>query len=109
MAKNLVMKNFVFLLLKTKGYYNRVFTDFDSKSGLEFLILDCNTWIILKIIKDIGLMTPRRFNIYIKPLSWNTQHKNKLELNAEIIARTKDIQDVWNFHLFVFMTKSTFK
>ena len=22
------------------------------------------------------------------------QHKNKLELNAEIIARTKDIQDV---------------
>ena len=46
-------------------------------------------------------MTPIRFNIYIKPLSWNTQHKNKLELNAEIIARTKGIQDKWNFHLFV--------
>ena len=45
-------------------------------------------------------MTPRRFNIYIKRLSWNTQQKNKLELNAEIIARIKDIQDVWNFHLF---------
>ena len=38
-------------------------------------------------------MTPRSFNIYIKPLWRNTQHKNKLELNAEIIARTKDIQD----------------
>ena len=37
-------------------------------------------------------MAPRRFNIYIKPLSWNTQHKSKLELSAEIIARTKDIQ-----------------
>ena len=24
----------------------------------------------------------------------NTQHKNKLELNPEIIARTQDIQDV---------------
>ena len=55
-------------------------------------------------------MTPRRFHIYIKRLSWNTQQKNKLELNAEIIARTKDIQDVWNFHLFrkSFMAKSTF-
>ena len=40
-------------------------------------------------------MTPRRFNIYIKPLWWNTQHKNKLELNADVIARTKDIQDVF--------------
>ena len=38
-------------------------------------------------------MTPIRFNICIKPLSLNTQHKNKLELNAQIIARTKDIQD----------------
>ena len=47
-----------------------------------------------KVIKGIGLMTPRRFNIYIKRLSLNTQHKNKLELSAEIIARTKDIQDV---------------
>ena len=28
------------------------------------------------------------------------QHKNKLELNAEIIAQTKD-EDVWNFHLSV--------
>ena len=28
------------------------------------------------------------------------QHKSKLELNAEIIAQTKD-KDVWNFHLFV--------
>ena len=46
-------------------------------------------------------MTPRRFNIYLKLLSWNTQHKNKLELNAEIIARTKGIQDEWNFHLFI--------
>ena len=39
---------------------------FDSKSDLEFLILDCN---ILKIIKYIGFLTPRRFNIYIKSLS----------------------------------------
>ena len=39
-------------------------------------------------------MTPRRFNIYLRFLSWNTQHENKLELNAEIIAQTKDIQDV---------------
>ena len=39
-------------------------------------------------------MTPRRFNIYLKPLSRNTQHKNKSELNAVIIAQTKDIQDV---------------
>ena len=54
-----------------------------------------------RFIKDIGLMTPKRFNIYIKPLSWNTQHKTRLELNAEIIARTKDIQDVWNFHLLI--------
>ena len=55
-------------------------------------------------------MTPRRFNIYIKPLWWNTQHKDKLELHADIIARTKDIQDVWNFHLLreVFKAKSTF-
>ena len=29
-----------------------------------------------------------------------TQQKNKLELNVETIARTQDIQDVWNFHLF---------
>ena len=40
------------------------------------------------------------------------QHKNKLELNAEIIAQTKD-KDVWNFHLFVqeglCMPESTFK
>ena len=55
-------------------------------------------------------MTPRRFNIYIKPLSWTTQRKNKLELNAEIIARIKDIQDISNFHSFrkVFYAKSTF-
>ena len=52
------------------------------------------------MIKEKGLMTPTSFNIYIKHFSWNTQHKNKLELNAEIIARTKDIQDVWNFYLF---------
>ena len=45
-------------------------------------------------------MTPRRFNIYIKPFTLNTQHKNKLELNAEIIARTKAIQDVRNLDLF---------
>ena len=38
-------------------------------------------------------MIPRRFN-------WNTQHKNKLELNTEIITPTQDIQDVWNFRLF---------
>ena len=39
-------------------------------------------------------MTPKRFNIYVKPFSCNT-HKNKLELNAEIIARTRGIhQDV---------------
>ena len=37
---------------------------------------------------------------YMKPLLWNTQHKNKFKLNAEIIARTQDIQDVWNFHLY---------
>ena len=42
-------------------------------------------------MKDTGL----------KPLSWNTQRKNILELNEEIIAQTKDIdQDVWNFYLF---------
>ena len=41
-------------------------------------------------------MTPRRFNIYIKPLSENTQHKSKLELNAEIIARAKAIHDAGN-------------
>ena len=39
-------------------------------------------------------MTRRRFNIYLRPLSWNTQHENKLELNEEIIAQTKDVQDV---------------
>ena len=87
---------------KKASYYfdndlHRVFTGFDNKSGFEFLILDC----ILKIIKEIGSMTPRRFKIYLKPLSWNTQPKNKLKVNAEIIAQTKDIQDVWNFHLFV--------
>ena len=57
-------------------------------------------------------MTPNRFNIYVKPLSWNTQRKNKLELNEEIIARTKDIdQDVWNFFICSgrsFMAKTTF-
>ena len=41
-------------------------------------------------------MTPRRFNIYIRPLSWNTR-KNKLELNAEIIARNKDISRCMKF------------
>ena len=86
----------------------------------------------------MGFMTPRRFNIDIKSLSWKTQHKSKvsplstnpekwsntlkqivgklpticlsvfdhfmnlalkgLELNADIIAWTKDIQ--WNFQLF---------
>ena len=45
-------------------------------------------------------MTPRTFNINIWDLFRETQHKNKLKLNAEIIARTQDIQDVWNFHLF---------
>ena len=63
-------------------------------------------------MKDTGLMTPNRFNIYVKPLSWNTQRKNKLELNEEIIARTKDIdQDVWNFFICSgrsFMAKTTF-
>ena len=39
-------------------------------------------------------MTSRRFNIYLKPLSWNTQHNNKLELNTETIAQTEEIQDV---------------
>ena len=57
-------------------------------------------------------MTPNRFNIYVKPLSWNSQRKNKLELNEEIIARTKDIdQDVWNFFICSgrsFMAKTTF-
>ena len=38
-------------------------------------------------------MTPRRFNIYIKPLSWKTHHKTNLELNVEIIAPIKDILD----------------
>ena len=38
-------------------------------------------------------MTPRRSNIYMKPFV-KQQHKIKLELNAEIIAQTKDIQDV---------------
>ena len=47
------------------------------------------------MIKDIGLMTPMLFNINLKPLSLNTQHK----FNAEIIAWTKDFQDVCNFHL----------
>ena len=53
-----------------------------------------------------GLMTPRQFNIYKKPFSWKrkkkTKHKNKkkLALNAEIIAGTKDIKHVYNFHLF---------
>ena len=51
-------------------------------------------------MKYAGLMTPERFSIYIKPFSWNTQHKNKLELKAEIMAWTKDIQDVCIFHLF---------
>ena len=46
------------------------------------------------MIKDTGLMTPRRFNI--KPLSENTQPKSKLELNAEIIARAKAIHDAGN-------------
>ena len=41
-------------------------------------------------------MTPRRFNIYIKSLSENKQHKSKLELNAEIIARAKAIHDAGN-------------
>ena len=50
-------------------------------------------------------MTPKRFNIYIKPLSWNTQHKNKLKLNVEIIAQTKDILI---FSGKSFMAKSTF-
>ena len=80
---------------KKASYYfdndlHRVFTGFDNKSGFEFLILDY----ILKIIKEIGSMTPRRFKIYLKPLSWNTQPKNKLKVNAEFIAQTKDIQDV---------------
>ena len=52
------------------------------------------------MIKGTSLMTPRRFNIYIKLFSWNIQYKDKLELNAEIIDQTKDIQDVRNFNLF---------
>ena len=85
----------IFVTKDKKGRYCfdnallRVFTGFDNKRGFEFLILDC----ILKIIKEIGSMTPRRFKIYLKPLSWNTQPKNKLKVNAEIIAQTKDIQD----------------
>ena len=43
-------------------------------------------------------MAPRKFNIYIKSFSWNTQHKKNY--NAVIIAQTKNMQHVWNFHLF---------
>ena len=51
------------------------------------------------MIKGTGLVTPRRFSIYIKRFSENTQHKNKLELNGEFMARIKDIQDLPNFYL----------
>ena len=47
---------------------------------MEFLILDFNIEIVLKIKKDIGFMTPRRFNIYIKPLLSNTQEKKKVRI-----------------------------
>ena len=53
---------------------------FDSKSDMEFLILDFNIEIFLKIKKDIGFMTPRWFNIYIKPLLSNTQEKKKVRI-----------------------------
>ena len=47
---------------------------------MEFLILDFNIEIVLKIKKDIGFMIPRRFNIYIKPLLSNTQEKKKVRI-----------------------------
>ena len=46
---------------------------FDSKSDLEFLILDCNIQIILKIIKDRFHDTKE-----IQYLYKTTQHKSKV-------------------------------
>ena len=40
------------LLYYFNNVLHQVFTGFDCKRGLEFLILDCNIEIILKIIKD---------------------------------------------------------
>ena len=50
---------------------------------------------IFKMIKGTGLMTPRRFNIYMKPFQFLVKHIAQEQIrNAEIIARTQDIKDV---------------
>ena len=48
-------------------FYIKYLQVFDRESYLEFLILDCN--IYFKDNKDIGFMTPRRFDVFIKSLS----------------------------------------
>ena len=76
-------------IILTMSYIEQVL---EAKGVWNFLSLI----VIFKLfqrLKNMGLMTPRKFH-------WNTQYSNKLELNVEIIARTQDIQDAWNFHLF---------
>ena len=54
----------------------------------------------------MDFMTPRRFNIYIKPLSWNTRHKNKLELTLEL--KTLKMFEMLIYSGRSFMAKSAF-
>ena len=61
------------------------------------------------MIKGTGLMTPRRFNIYVKPFSWNIQHKTKLETQRlSLELKTFKMYEIFICSERSFMTESTF-
>ena len=68
-------------------FLRRVFTGFDSKSGLEFLILDCKD--------DKGHRVDDTKEVQYLYKTFFVKHTAQEQIrNAEIIARTQDIQDV---------------
>ena len=99
MAKNFsLLDDEKFCIFVTKDKREAIILTMSYIEYLQVLTAKA-VWNFLFLIVIFKLF--RGVNVYLKPLLWSTQHKNKLELNAEIIARTKDIQNEWNFHLFI--------
>ena len=93
-------KRQAFILTMSYIEYLQVLT---AKAVSNFLFL------IVEMIKGTELMTPRRFNIYIKPFSWNTQHKSKLETQRlSLELKTFNMYEIFICLERSFMTKSTF-
>ena len=76
----------------------------------DIFITKCNRyWKMRHLLKiatvqvgDTKFVKWRRFYIHIKPPPCNTQYRNKIIINAKVIAWTKiDIQYIWNSYLLL--------